>query len=67
MKKRTFQKLFTAFMLSGNIVFNIVVSRADILPCSHLLSRRNLAPNIKNLLGQLQFTSKSNGLCYVKQ
>lgn len=54
-------------MLSGNIVFNIVVSRADILPCSHLLSRRNLAPNIKNLLGQLQFTSKSNGLCYVKQ
>ncbi|KAL9554811.1 hypothetical protein PS6_003200 [Mucor atramentarius] len=25
---------------------------------SHLLSRRNLAPNIKNLLGQLQFTNE---------
>lgn len=31
-----------------------LISRAT----SHLLSRRNLAPNIKNLLGQLQFTSK---------
>lgn len=47
-------------MLSGNIVFNVVVPCANILSFSHLLSRRNLAPNIKNLLGQLQFTSKLN-------
>jgi hypothetical protein len=32
-------------------------SKKKIALRSHLLARRNMAPNIKNLVGQLEFTS----------
>lgn len=65
--ERIYLRSFTVFTHLGKSHVGIIIilhcatwciRKLNLCAHSHLLARRNLAPNIKNLVGQLEFTSK---------